>query len=202
MSLSLTYFDFDGSRGLECRLALTLAGVPFDDVRVTRDQWAALRAHVPFGALPVLADGDRTIAQSVAILGYVGRAHGLHPADPWTAAEHDALMLSVEDARSKMPEGKGMAEADKKAAREAFAAGWLRQWARTVEARIRGPFVQGDRPQVVDVKLYVILRSYLSGTFDYIGADTFADCPKLLGLHAAMQAHPAVQGYWASRTQG
>lgn len=36
MTPTLTYFDFDGSRGLECRLALHVAGVPFQDVRIGR----------------------------------------------------------------------------------------------------------------------------------------------------------------------
>ena len=38
MTVSLTYFDFEGSRGLECRLALKAAGVPFEDVRIRREQ--------------------------------------------------------------------------------------------------------------------------------------------------------------------
>ena len=37
----LTYFDFAGSRGEECRIALHLAGIDFDDVRVKIG-----RAHV------------------------------------------------------------------------------------------------------------------------------------------------------------
>lgn len=30
----LIYFDFSGNRGEECRIALHLAGVDFDDVRI------------------------------------------------------------------------------------------------------------------------------------------------------------------------
>ena len=50
----LTYFDFAGSRGEECRIALHLAGVDFDDERIKSADWPAMKASVPFGALPVL----------------------------------------------------------------------------------------------------------------------------------------------------
>ncbi len=199
MSISLTYFDFDGSRGLECRLALTAAGLAFDDIRLSRDQWLALKPATPFGALPILEEGGRKLAQSNAILGYIGRGHGLYPTDAWKAAQHDALMLSVEDLRQKLPDGKGMSEDEKKAAREAFAAGWLKQWATTTSAQIAGPFLEGDSLQVADIKLYVILRSYLSGTYDHIPPSTLDAYPKLLALHAAVDAHPVIRGYFQAR---
>ena len=50
----LTYFDFSGSRGEECRLALFVAGVDFEDNRLPHDRWSDLKDSTPFGALPVL----------------------------------------------------------------------------------------------------------------------------------------------------
>lgn len=197
MSLTLTYFDFDGSRGLECRLALTLAGVPFTDERLSREQWLARKPSSPFGGLPVLTDGTRTLAQSNAILGWVGRNHGLHPTDPWVAAEHEALMLSVEDLRYKLPSPTG--EEEKKAAREAFAAGWLTQWATHVDQHLAGPFLEGDTLNVADLKLYVILRSIRRGSYDHIPA-TFVDrWPKVVAFYDAVEAHPVIARYFAGR---
>ena len=197
MSISLTYFDFDGSRGLECRLALKVAGVDFDDVRVNRAQWLDLKPTLPYGALPVLdVDGSR-LPHSTAILTYVGRTHGLHPSDPLTAAKHEALMSSVEDLRNKVPGG-GLMEDEKKTAREAFAEGWLSRWAQTVSDNIQGPFVEGEALNVVDIKLYVILRAYLGGTYDHIDPAMFEAWPKLKALHDAVDAQAAVQGYLQS----
>jgi prostaglandin-H2 D-isomerase / glutathione transferase len=194
MSLTLSYFDFDGSRGLECRVALRAAGLPFTDERLSREQWGARKPATPFGAMPVLSDGARVLSQSNAILGYIGRERGLLPADPWRAAEHVALMESVEDLRNKLPNTKGLEADAARAAREAFAAGWLSQWARSVSAAIEGPFLDGDRLSVADIKLYVILRAFRSGAYDHIPGSFFDAWPKLLALYAAVDAHSAARG--------
>ncbi|MFT4978394.1 MAG: glutathione S-transferase [Myxococcota bacterium] len=198
MSVTLTYFDFDASRGLECRLALTAAGVDFEDNRIQRDQWLALKPTLPFGALPLLTDGDRQLCQTTTILRYIGSSHGMHPTDPWKAAQHDALMESVEDLRYKVP-GSGMSDEEKKAAREAFAAGWLTRWATTVSESITGPFVDGDKLNVVDIKLYTILRSYINGVYDHIPASMFEQWPAITAFYAAVDAHPDIQRFFASR---
>ena len=99
----LTYFDFSGSRGEECRIALSVAGVDFDDHRIKGGDWPALKPETPFGSLPTLElEGKPALAQSTAILIYVGRLHGLHPSDPWEAARHEGVMHAVEDLRSAM----------------------------------------------------------------------------------------------------
>ncbi len=197
MSLSLTYFDFDGSRGLECRLALSAAGATFEDIRITRPEWAALKPTVAFGALPVLTHDGRMLAQSNAILRYIGTGNAMHPTERWAAAEHDAIMQSVEDLRQKVPGSKEMSEEDKRSKREEFAAGWLAQWARTLDDRIAGPFLEGEALNVADIKVYTILRAYLSGGYDHIPASTFDAYPKLLALYAAVDAHPAIKAWFA-----
>lgn len=197
MSTSLVYFDFDGSRGLECRLALTLAGVAFDDVRLDRAQWADRKPSTPFGAVPVLEQDGRSLAQANAILTYVGRAHGMHPVDGWAAAEHEALMQSVEDLRGNVPSM--VAAEELKAAREAFAAGWLHRWCETVSARVKGPLLEGDAIHVADLKLYVMLRGLRAGIYDHVPASILEAWPKLTGLVDAVDANPSVEAYWASR---
>ena len=50
----LTYFDAPVSRGEECRLALHLAGVDFEDVRVKGRRLARAEATTPYGSMPTL----------------------------------------------------------------------------------------------------------------------------------------------------
>ena len=102
----LTYFDMPASRGEECRLAFAIAGVDFDDHRLPRDQWPALKPTTPFGALPFLeVDGHPPIGQSNAILTYIGRRYGAHPTDLAEAARHEAVMAHVADLRATLAAG-------------------------------------------------------------------------------------------------
>jgi glutathione S-transferase len=96
----LTYFDAPTSRGEECRLALHIAGVAFDDIRLKREEWPALKPTTPFGSLPLLEmPGQPPLGQSNAILALIGRLNGLHPTDLFEAARHEAMMGHVEDLR-------------------------------------------------------------------------------------------------------
>ena len=46
---TLIYFDAPVSRGEECRLALHLAGVEFEDRRIPSADWPALKPDTPYG---------------------------------------------------------------------------------------------------------------------------------------------------------
>jgi prostaglandin-H2 D-isomerase / glutathione transferase len=190
----LTYFDFSGSRGEECRLALHVAGVDFEDCRLTQEQWAAHKASTPYGAVPVLeAAGKPPLAQSNAILTYVGRSYNLHPTDPWQAALHEAILVAAEEVRAALsPSGKISDPEQKKKAREELASGFLQSWGRSIEQQIKGPFIAGERIQVADIKLFQIVASLTNGVIDHIPKTVFSAFPKLEGVHAAVGQHPKV----------
>jgi glutathione S-transferase len=196
----LTYFDYSGSRGEECRLALHLNGVDFEDRRLSRDQWKELKPTTPFGSLPLLeVEGRPPLAQSNAILSFIGRQHGSHPKDPWDAARHEALFCAVEDLRAAVASTGATDDADeKKRRREAFAEGYLNRWCAHVERQIAGPFVEGDAIHLADVKLFVIVSALLGGAYDHVGPEAFASFPKIPGLVEAVKTHPKI-AEWRAR---
>lgn len=199
----LTYFDFSGSRGEECRLALHLSGEAFEDDRLPRDSWATRKPTTPYGAVPVLTvEGMGELGQSNAILSFVGRAHGLLPSDPWQAARHEAVMCAVEDFRTQLNATPGrIADPEqKRIAREEFASGYLRTWASAVERQIDagGPFFGGARISVADLKLFIIMRSIKDGGIDHVPATAFDDHPRLSRLYEAVASHAAVAA-WTTR---
>ena len=55
--------------------------------------------------------------------------------------------------------------------------------------------LEGETLQIVDLKIYVILRSYLTGVCGHIPTDSLSSDPALVGLYEAVGAHPAVQGW-------
>ncbi len=71
-------------RDLRVRWALEEAGLPYRvESTPFRDRDAGRFAHQPFGQVPWLSDGDRSIFESGAILLHLGELSGaLMPADP------------------------------------------------------------------------------------------------------------------------
>lgn len=197
-NMTLTYFDSPVSRGEDCRLALFVAGVPFTDERLKHDAWEKRKAGTPYGALPVLtAEQHPPIAQSNAILRLVGSLHGMHPAEPWEAARHEALMGSIEDFRVRLGQTRHADKEQLKKNREEFAHGYLMEWAGHVQAQLGDPFIGGSKIQVADLKLFVVLGPIVKGTIDHVPATAFNDFPKLTGHYAAVKAHPKVAEWYA-----
>jgi glutathione S-transferase len=196
----LTYFDAPVSRGEECRLALHASGVDFEDVRIKRDEWPALKPKTPFGNMPFLEiDGHAPLGQSNAILTYVGRRWGLHPKDDFEAARHEAIMSHAEDLRHAISATLRMqSEAEKKAAREAIAANNIPAWAGFAEKQIGdGPFFGGASLNVADIKLFVVLRWIKAGSLDHIPATSFDSYPKLMRLYDAVQNDARIKSWGA-----
>ncbi|MEE9384120.1 MAG: glutathione S-transferase family protein [Nannocystaceae bacterium] len=199
--LKLTYFDFPGGRGEDCRIALHIANADFEDDRLDGKNWPDRKAHTPFGALPVLeVEGKGQLAQANAILRYVGQAHNLHPTDSWEAARHESIMGAVDDLRAKANNsGQSKDDDEKRQAREEFASGYLHGWGGNVEAFIgEGPFVAGEKLNVVDLKLFVVVRWLVNGGLDYVPATVFEAFSKLMRQFAAVRDHEKV-AEWSRR---
>lgn len=196
----LIYFDAPVSRGEECRLALHIVGVDFEDERIKFEQWPTLKAKTPYGAMPVLElPGKPPLAQTNAILVLIGRRHHLHPTDDFEAAQHEAMMSHVEDLRANVGPTLRLKDPEKKAAREALVAGYIPAWAQFAEKNIPdgGPFFAGAKLNVVDLKLYMAVRWFAGGKTDYIPATIFSGYPKLMRIHDAVRDHAGVKSWYA-----
>uniref|UniRef100_A0A915C0I1 Glutathione S-transferase 1 n=1 Tax=Parascaris univalens TaxID=6257 RepID=A0A915C0I1_PARUN len=92
----LTYFNAMG-RAEIIRLVFAQAGVEFEDIRIEKSDWPALKEKMPFGQLPVLQEDDRMLAQSTAIATYLAKKFGLDGADDWEAAKIQELFGVTSD---------------------------------------------------------------------------------------------------------
>jgi glutathione S-transferase len=195
---TLTYFDAPVSRGEECRLALHLAGVDFEDHRLKREEWAALKPTTPFGSLPLYqVPGKPVLAQSNAILVYVGRGHGLHPKDDFEAARHEAMLAYVEEMRGHVgPTLRIADEEQKKRARTELATTYLPTWGANIEKQLGdGPFFGGATLQVADIKLFVAARWFKSGVLDHIPGTVLDAFPRFNRLHDAVRDDARVKAW-------
>jgi len=96
----LKYFDI---RGLAepIRLVFMQAGIPFEDVRIKFEDWPPLKEKMPFGQMPVLEVDGKQLTQSMAILRYIARKHGLEADDEWDRAVGDELATSWLDIQAQ-----------------------------------------------------------------------------------------------------
>jgi glutathione S-transferase len=198
----LTYFDAPVSRGEECRLAFHLAGVEFEDNRLPGAAWAAHKPTTPFGSLPTLElPGKPTLAQSNAILVFIGRNHDLHPSDLFEAARHEAMMAHVEDLRASVTPSLRIADPEeKKKARQALAEGFIPTWASFAEKQLgEGPFFAGGKLHVVDLKLYMAVRWFATGTVDHVPSSVFDAFPKLKRVFDSVGADERIKAWYAKK---
>ena len=201
--LVLTYFDFDGSRGEVARLAMHIAGIPFEDRRIARKDWAALRDSTPFQAVPTLEVDGNVIAQSNTINRYVGKLAGLYPVDDWQAARVDEIMDAVEDITTRIAGTFALDDEAKRKAREALSAGPIPRFLRQIEARLKaggGEWFAEKRLTVADLKCYLWIRWLKSGALDHVPADIVDQHAPLLVKHLERVAsHPKIAAYYAAR---
>jgi len=195
----LTYFDQAASRGEECRLALFIAGVDFEDNRVPRSTWPQLKPTTPFGSLPTFElPGKPPVSQSNAILGYIGRTYGLLPADAWEAMRLESLMSAAEDLRHAVTRTFGIEDpAELLRRRRELVDGPLKTWAANMEKQIVGAFAGGAQISVADVKLFVVMGWFKKGVLDHVPADVLAPFERLERLYAAVKDHPRVVAWYA-----
>ncbi|VDL65977.1 unnamed protein product [Nippostrongylus brasiliensis] len=86
----LTYFN---GRGLAeaARQLFILADQEYEDVRLTREEFAALKPNLPFGQVPILEIDGHEIAQSKTICRYLANIFGFAGKDAVESAIIDSL---------------------------------------------------------------------------------------------------------------
>lgn len=201
--LRLTYFDTPG-RAEPLRIALHIAGIPFEDHRVKFPEFAAMKAQgsLPLGSLPVLEVDGRPMVQTGAMLRYVARLGGakLYPSDPWAAFIVDSVVDTFNDTVSHalMPSLFERDMAKKLQMRTEVLAGPLTAALRYVEALLGasdGPFLTGADLSIADILLGLTVQQYRSGVLDGLGPDVLEPYPRLRALGDAYAAHPGVVAY-------
>ncbi len=202
--LKLTYFDFHGGRGEPARLAMFMGGIEFEDRRVPLAEWPAVKAEMPFHAVPVLEVDGKTLTQSNVINRYVGKLAGLYPSDPWQAALCDEVMDVIEDIVNEVVATFTIEnEEEKRAARQALADGPLRFYLERLQTRLEqtgGEYFADNRLTVADLKVFVWIRNLRSGILDYIPTDLPDRVAPLLVEHLErVNKHPKITAYYKNR---
>jgi glutathione S-transferase len=55
-----------------------------------------------------------------------------------------------------------------------------------------------ERPSVADIKLYIVMRGFITGVYDHIPKTVFSEYPKLMKLYQSVEKQPKV-AEWVGR---
>ncbi|ETW06445.1 hypothetical protein H310_02701 [Aphanomyces invadans] len=204
--LKLTYFDMAG-RAEPTRLALTIAGVPFEDDRVSWGQWPSIKTTVPFHQLPVLHVDGQVLCQSHAIARYVGSLTGLYPeGNKLLACRVDEVSDYVEDImRTIYATVHDKDPGNTKAMCTKLAAVTLPEMFGLLDARLADTGVNSpwflSGMTVADLDVYCMVAFIKSKFLDHLPVNLCDDYPKIMGIFKAVASHPAVIAWNKAHTK-
>ncbi|XP_022081115.1 uncharacterized protein LOC110974076 [Acanthaster planci] len=200
-SYKLTYFDIKG-RAEPVRMLFTVAGVPFEDVRIKQADWSAMKSKTPFGQLPFLEVDGKVLAQTRAITYYVARDLKLYGANNWESAQIDVVGELMFDLVRPYTE-KIMFEKDEQKKAENLKK-YLSETAPTILANVEEQlkknkggdgFFVGDKISLADINVF--------SSFDFTSLpeklDNMAKYPKLKALLDRVKANKNMAAYLAKR---
>lgn len=205
----LLYFPVPG-RGEASRVALALSGLEWEDVEVNGEVFNQMRTdgELPWDMLPVLQTPNGTLAESSAILRYVGGFAGLIPTDPYQAAKADEFMdgmgplaraldttFGISDFDERVAKRKAIFEEDGKGANN------LQFLEDKVGKSSSGWAADTDEMSIADLKLFTELFALFSGNYDGIEKSVIARYPSLLQYHNKVATEPRIAKHYSEITE-
>lgn len=200
---TLTYFDFDGGRGEPIRIAFHVAGIDFEDKRLSFREFSEMRQGTRFNSLPVLEIDGAAVTQSNALCRYVGKMAGLYPVDDLQALYCDEVLDALEDISHYIVPTFGLEGDELRLAREKLVDGWLSVYLRGLDellARGGGKYFADNGLTVADLKAFVQTRWLRSGSLDHIPTDLVQRlAPGLVEHQERIESDSRVVAYYATR---
>eukprot|EP00124_Ichthyophonus_hoferi_P001241 Ihof_evm8s60 gene=Ihof_evmTU8s60 len=165
MQIKVTYFDMHG-RAESTRLALHIGGIPFEDERLTHEQFATIKETLPFGQLPILTVDGKVLAQSRSMLRFAGNLAGLYPTDSWAAAQVDEVVDAIDDIIALLVPSFHIDNPEEKIKMRAEIAAnvwpkWFTAMEKYLKANGTGYYVS-DKLTVADIQAYVMFSWFSS----------------------------------------
>lgn len=193
--MKLTYFDLRG-RAEPIRLAFLLSDIQYEDDRFSFPQFKEIKPTTPYGSVPTLTVDGEQMAQSGAILRYVGKLGNLYPSDPLTALKVDEVIEALVDLGNSMYSYRGSDAELLKAARKKFVDEDVPRYVGALEKRLElfgdASHAVGDQLTVADLVITCTVNSVQCGIMDYVPVDVLDAYPRINAIHKAVMENPKV----------
>ena len=194
------------------RVSLFIRDIPFEDVRVSREEFIHLiktgflpnGKRSPFHQLPVIEVEDKIIGQTGAIARYCGKVSNLYSDDMLKAAKIDQIIDAATDITNVVsPTIREKDQEKKMEDRKVLVNKLLPRWFRYLENLLSEDdstwFV--EKMTIADIAIWRLLGWLTSGIIDGIPTSVVDDFPKLKNIHHQVHTYPKVQE-WMLKTYG
>ena len=206
----LYYWPIPG-RAEASRVALSLSNVEWEDVALTRELFASMKKNgeLPWGMVPFLKTPEGGLAESVAILRYLGHMCNLIPENAYMAAKVDEFIDGISPHFSMLEGTFGIADVEERTkAREVL---FLPDAKGTIGLKLLEKKIQEsptswiagtDDMSIADVLVFTYAFGLFSGNFDGVNASVLSDYPVLLGYHKRVANEPRIHDHYADLPEG
>ena len=193
----LIYFNARGGAEL-ARFIFAQAGVEYEDVRVERENWPALKPTMPFGVLPVLEVDGKKLGGSMTLARYLAETFGLAGESPFENAEIASIIDTVTDMVKEVgkywfgPDAKS--EAFQKKLRDEILPSKLKLFEKRSSTNESG-WQFGGKLTWADFGIFIALDWVIMT----VGDDILKDYPGLKKLRASVEALPKIAEWIKNR---
>lgn len=199
--IKLFYWDMTG-RAEPIRLAFHLGGVPFEDCRVSKEEFAAMRdrGELLYGQLPIMFVDGKKYAQSIALLRFGGQLSGLYPKCETEALRCDMICDNVQDLVNFItPTFQEYDRRRKIQMRHAFAQDYLYPLLQHFDellAESRSGFFCNSGLSIADLIVWRNCVWFASGVLDGIPASCIDGYPRVSALMDKVKNLPKIVAYY------
>ncbi|XP_020630098.1 hematopoietic prostaglandin D synthase-like [Orbicella faveolata] len=206
----LTYFNLR-ARAEPTRLVFAYAGVDYEDIRISFDNqadWLPLKnsGKCPFGQIPLLEVEGVTLSQSMTILRFVAKRHGLMPSTDLQQALADMFSEGVYDLENEIVRAVVCTNPEEqKALMEKFEKESLPKACKYLEKFLeKNPkdevYCVGNKLSFADICFFAFFNSYIAKGKPEV-PDVLKGLPRLTALYKKVRDEPKLQAWLEKRPQ-
>ena len=198
----LYYFNLKARAELT-RWIFAQAGVDYEDIRLTKEQWAEMKPTTPNGCLPILDVDGQVLSGSGPIARYVAEKHGLAGENDFENAQIAGIDDLLDDVFNRMTrflfeKDEAVKEQAKKDIIEKHLPFYLSFLEKCINTNAAPEgWLFGKKVTYVDLKL-AMLVDFIAQTF---GSEVFASSPGVTKVKESVFSLPSIAKWIKDRPQ-
>lgn len=194
-SVKLYYFPLKG-RGLPCRIALIHAGIEFEDIRLSFEEFKKNNPS-PTKCMPVLDIDGKLLTETAAIIDYAAAIGNFKPSDPLEAARVAEVYGLLSDCGKTLGESIKATSEKKLELRKKWLTEEAPKYFGYMEVLLtnngnNGHFA-GRKLTGADIFAYSQIAWIVSGVLDHIPTDILKDYPRMQKMMETIEEEPSVK---------